>query len=82
MLLETGRVEVVQEQFAWVACAARSDCQRCREGKGCGGGLLGRLLGDRLHRVRACHDGRALQTGDRVELGLAETALVRGAFKV
>lgn len=82
MLLETGRVETVQEQFAWVACVAQSDCQRCREGKGCGGGLLGRLLGDRLHRVRACHGGLVLQSGDRVELGLSEGALVRGAFKV
>ncbi len=82
MLLETGRVEAVQKQFAWVACAAQSDCQRCREGKGCGGGLLGRLLGDRLHRVRACHDGLVLETGDRVELGLSEAALVRGALQV
>lgn len=82
MLLETGRVERVHARFAWVSCSAQTDCQRCREGKGCGGGLLGRLLGDRLHRVRAAHDGLALKPGDRVELGLSEGALLRGAVQV
>lgn len=82
MLLETGRVERVQARFAWVSCAAQTDCLRCREGKGCGGGLLGRLLGDRLHRVRAADGGLELKPGDRVELGLDESALVRGALQV
>lgn len=82
MLLESGRVERVQDGFAWIVCASQTDCQRCREGKGCGGGLLGRLLGDRLHRVRAVNPEYALGPGDRVELGLQESALVRGALQV
>ncbi len=82
MLQETGRVESVSEGFAWVVCASQSNCQRCREGRGCGGGLLGRLLGDRLHRVRAVTNGQTLIIGDRVELALSEAALVRGAVRV
>ena len=82
MLRETGRVESVQDGFAWVACSARIDCSLCAEGRGCGGGLLGRLLGDRLHRVRALSLEDGLAVGDRVELSLAESALVRGALQV
>lgn len=79
MLRESGRVESVHSGFAWVVCAAQLDCKRCAEGRGCGGGLLGRLLGDRLHRVRATSQVQNLAAGDRVELSLSELALVTGA---
>ncbi len=82
MITESGRVERLEDGFAWVVCAGQSGCVRCAEGRGCGGGLLGRLLGDRLHRVRALPGGHALRAGDRVELGLQEAALLRGALRV
>lgn len=82
MIKETGRVERVEDGYAWVVCAGQAACARCAEGRGCGGGLLGRLLGDRLHRVRVLAGRHALQAGDRVELGLEESALLRGALRV
>ena len=82
MLRESGRVESVHDGFVWVVCAAQLDCKRCAEGRGCGGGLLGRLLGDRLHRVRALTRDQDLNAGDRVELSLSEAALLQGAFQV
>lgn len=80
MLRETGHVESVQEGFAWVVCASRADCKLCAEGRGCGGGLLGRMLGDRLHRVRVTSPHGGLLAGDRVEISLQESALVLGAI--
>lgn len=81
MLHETGRVASLQGDAAWVICASQANCARCAEGRGCGGGLLGRLLGDRLHRVRALTNDHVLAVGDRVELGLEEAALVAGALQ-
>lgn len=82
MIVESGRVERMQDGFAWVVCAGQVGCARCAEGRGCGGGLLGRMLGDRLHRVRALPGEHALRAGDRVELGLQEAALLKGALRV
>ncbi len=82
MLRELGHVESVHDGVAWVVCASKADCQRCREGRGCGGGLLGRLLGDRLHRIQAATAGHDVTAGDRVELGLPESALLKGAMQV
>lgn len=82
MLRESGRVESVHDGFAWVVCAAQLNCKLCAEGRGCGGGLLGRLLGDRLHRVRAITGEQRVSVGDRVELSLSESALVTGALQV
>lgn len=75
MLEEQAEVTVVDGGLAWVACRAQQDCARCAAGKGCGGGLLGRWLGDRLHRVLVVHDG-GVQAGDCVVIGLDERALV------
>jgi sigma-E factor negative regulatory protein RseC len=78
---EQGEVLAVDDAHAWVACRAQQDCARCAEGRGCGGGLLGRLLGDRLYRVRAIHDG-GISEGDCVVIGLDERVLVRAAAAV
>ena len=53
MITETGRVLQVEGEWALVACRRQVECARCAAGRGCGGGVLGKLLGDRLHHVRA-----------------------------
>jgi len=80
MILERGRVESLDgPAAAWVQCNSRIACQRCASGQGCGGGLLGSLLGDRLHRIRVERRGFELQPGDQVELGIREIGLVWAA---
>src|SRR5690606_6291282 len=59
-------------------CRAQQDCARCAAGEGCGGGILGRWLGDRLHRVRVAHDG-ASRPGDCVVIAVSERALFLAA---
>lgn len=81
MIEEQAAVADIDGPHAWVACRAQRDCPRCAEGRGCGGGLLGRWLGDRLHRVRVVHDG-GIEVGDCVVIGLEERMLVRATLLV
>ncbi len=81
MLEEQAEVTAIDGPHAWVACRAQQDCVRCAEGKGCGGGILGRWLGDRLHRVRVTFQGD-LRVGDCVIIGLDERVLFSLALLV
>ena len=82
MIVERGKVSHLEGDIAWVECQSSSACERCARGQGCGGGVLGALLGDRLHRVQASAGDHELKVGDQVELGMAETSLLSGAFVV
>lgn len=82
MITETGRVLEVDGEWAWIACRRQVECARCAEGRGCGGGVLGKLLGDRLHRVRATTGKVQVATGDLVTIGLAEHAILQAAAVV
>ncbi len=79
MITEPGTVARVSADFIWVRCEAQQACQRCAEGRGCGGGLLGRLLGDRLRLVRVPRADLDLQVGEGVVVALGESAVVRAA---
>lgn len=82
MITETGRVLEVDGEWAWVACRRQVECARCAEGRGCGGGVLGKLLGDRLHKLRAATGSVAVAPGDMVLIGLGEDAIMRAAAAV
>lgn len=82
MITETGRVLEVEGGWALVACRRQVECARCAEGRGCGGGVLGKLLGDRLHKVRAATGAVAVEPGDQVLIGLGEDAVLRAAVVV
>jgi sigma-E factor negative regulatory protein RseC len=82
LITETGRVLEVEGAWAWVACRRQAECARCAEGRGCGGGILGRMLGDRLHKVRASTGAVAVAPGDQVLIGLGEEVVLRAAAAV
>jgi sigma-E factor negative regulatory protein RseC len=79
VIREPATVVTVSDEAVWVRCDAQQSCPRCARGQGCGGGVFGGLLRSRLRLVRAVGDGRELQAGDRVVIGLAEAALVKAA---
>lgn len=81
MITERGTVVSLEGDYAWVQSAAQSGCRRCAEGRGCGGGIFARLLGDRLHRIRVLNRLGA-QPGEEVLIGLTESALLGGALLV
>jgi sigma-E factor negative regulatory protein RseC len=82
LITETGRVLEVDGDWAWVVCRRQVECQRCAEGRGCGGGIIGRMLGDRLHKVRAATGAVEVTPGDQVLIGLGEDAVLRAAAAV
>jgi sigma-E factor negative regulatory protein RseC len=79
LITETGRVLEVEGDWAWVACRRQVECARCAEGRGCGGGVLSRLLGDRLHKIRAATGSVDVSPGDLVLIGLGEDVVLRAA---
>ena len=78
MIIERGFVSEVDGDEIVVICRSRMDCQRCAEGKGCGGGILARWLGDRQFQVHAYYDSLAQspKQGDLVQIGLPANRLV------
>jgi len=62
-----------------VRLVRESVCSGCELGKGCGTGALGRLLGNRS-RPLSVECGEPLEPGDRIELQLSESALVRASL--
>jgi sigma-E factor negative regulatory protein RseC len=80
MIIETAHVLRVSGSVAWVRCDGHAGCQRCAQGQGCGGGVMGRLLGERLREVTVDAGGFRLASGDRVRIGLSETALLKSSL--
>lgn len=81
MIVEVGRIVRAVRDRAWVEAGSRENCARCAEGRGCGGGLLGRWLGNRLHLVEA-RNPRHYPEGSWVELALPDRAVLVGALMV
>lgn len=81
MLEEQGRVVEVDEGFAWVETQRQSACGACSVNKGCGTGVISRVVGQRATRVRAINEIDA-KAGDEVVIGLHDEALVRGSLAV
>ena len=80
MIHESATVLRVQDDVAWVRCRSQAGCQRCAEGRGCGGGILGRLLGDRLREIRVVNESLDLSPGDQVNIGIGDSVLVKAAL--
>lgn len=79
MIEETATVTHADDAFAWVETARQSACGTCAARGGCGTAVLGRVLGQRRTRIRAINTIGARE-GDRVIIGLAESALVQGSL--
>ena len=58
-----------------------SACGQCELSQGCGTGALGRLLGKRSKPL-VIETDRDLKPGDRLQLGLSESALVKASLTV
>jgi sigma-E factor negative regulatory protein RseC len=82
VILERGKISDITDAHAWVECQSRSACERCASGKGCGGGVLGALLGDRLHKIKVTSHIPGLKVGDQVELGMSAADLLGAAMLV
>ncbi|HMV72320.1 MAG TPA: SoxR reducing system RseC family protein [Pseudomonadales bacterium] len=71
MLIECARVVRVAGDACWVEAPGAAGCSACASGKGCGGGTMSRLFGDRRMplRVRVPVE-LAPAVSDVVEIGM------------
>jgi sigma-E factor negative regulatory protein RseC len=81
MIEEIVKVVSVEDGDVWVETRRQSACSACAAKKGCGTATLAKVMGNRRSRVRVLSD-QPLQVGDRVVIGIAEQALVRGSLAV
>lgn len=81
MVTETGQVTALQDEFAWVATQRKAVCDTCSAQKGCGSGVLAKVLGRRLTHVKVINSLGA-KVGDEVVVGMDDDVLVRTSFAV
>ncbi len=81
MITEQAVVLRASEGFVELALERQSTCSQCELNQGCGTGAIGRLLG-RRRRSLVVRTDLALAPGDRVQVGIAESALVKASLAV
>lgn len=74
-------VEGAAGEYVWVETQRQSVCGGCAANQACGTSVLSKVLGTRRTRVRALNRGGA-KVGDRVIVGIDESALIRGSLAV
>lgn len=79
MIEQSGRVVALEGRYAWVEAERAGGCGQCNARGSCGSGVLARVLGRRRVRLRALNRADAA-VGDRVNVGIDEGVLLRGAL--
>jgi sigma-E factor negative regulatory protein RseC len=80
MMVERARVVAVEPDACWVEAIATPGCSACASGQGCGGGVIGKLLGERRHHLRVALPARLRPAvDDEVEIGVREQGLLRAS---
>ncbi|AJC67314.1 SoxR-reducing system protein RseC [Dickeya zeae] len=81
MIKEWATVVSWQAGIAVLHCEQRSGCQSCQSRTSCGTGLLNQMGGAPTHQLSVAYP-QPLSPGQRVEIGLAESSLLRSAMLV
>lgn len=84
MIEESAQVVAVEGEsgeYVWVETQRQSTCGGCAANQACGTATLAKVLGTRRTRVRAINQSGA-KLGDRVIVGIDESALIRGSLAV
>jgi sigma-E factor negative regulatory protein RseC len=81
MIEESAQVISSEGEFVWVETQRQSTCGGCAANQACGTSVLAKILGRRRTRVRALSRDR-VQVGERVVIGIDESALIRGSLAV
>jgi len=81
MITEAAIVTRCDGRLVELELQRNSTCGQCELSKGCGTGALGRLLGHRKKPILIETDHQ-LKTGDRLTLGVSESALVKTSLTI
>lgn len=90
MIEEQARVVKCEDKYVWVETQRQSSCGHCSVKNGCGTQVLSKVLGNKVARVRCLNiqetnsgkNSWQLQPGDKVIIGLKESALFSGSLLV
>lgn len=81
MVEEQATVVDREGDFVWVQTQRQSSCGHCSVKNGCGTQLLSKVLGNKTTHIR-CVNKDNLKIGDRVIVGIEESALMSGSFLI
>jgi sigma-E factor negative regulatory protein RseC len=81
MIEERATVVSVESGAAWVQTERRTACSSCAANKGCGTGVIAKVVGRRSPLVRAL-DPIGARPGESVIIGIGEDAVLRGSSAV
>ncbi len=81
MIQESGVVIKVDGLSAWVETQRKSACDTCSANKACGNAVLNKVMG-RKRNVVQVESIQGLLVGDRVVMGMHESALVKGSLAI
>jgi len=81
MIEQYATVVRLEGDRAWITAERESSCGQCSLRKGCGTAVLANVLGRRSVNLWALNPLQA-QPGERVVVGLDESAMLRGAMAV
>jgi len=79
MLEQQATVVAIEEGFVWVETQRQNSCGHCSAHSGCGTATLGKVMGNRVTRVRAVNS-LPLDLGEQVIVGLPEQVFVIGSL--
>lgn len=80
MMVERARVVAVEADACWVQTIATPGCGACAAGQGCGGGVIGKLLGERRNHLRVALPASLRPAiDDEVEIGVRERSVLRAS---
>ncbi|MCK5648639.1 MAG: SoxR reducing system RseC family protein [Gammaproteobacteria bacterium] len=90
MIEEQATVIECEGKYVWVETQRQSSCGHCSVKNGCGTQVLSKVLGNKVARVRCLNvqekkTGQSfcqLKSGDRVVIGLQESALLSGSLLI
>ncbi len=79
MIVENAQVVAIDGQYAVVQTQRRSACHACSVNRGCGIPVLNSLIPNRICSLKVLNPVHA-NIGDKVEIGVSESGLVKGAL--
>jgi sigma-E factor negative regulatory protein RseC len=81
MIKESGQVVQLEGDLAWVETAVTSTCQTCSAKSNCGTSSIASAMSSKTV-INKVQNHLQAEIGDRVEIGVPEDSLVKGAFLV
>lgn len=79
---ERAVVTRIEGDVVYIQAINIGNCRRCAEGRGCGGGILGRLAGHSRYSVPASSRVQDLQVGESVVVGVTPEAVLSASAVV